>query len=158
MRAADNNDMDNYLDSLKTAVKEKTDWFNFAELPKLLENYRLLHTCIKNIYSILLQRALITPDPYKLEKKISDITAPVDTPYPDADRGVVIGERFSEYESTIDYVCTYVKFSVEKLNIQKIKKLHDLNISFLWTNLSSNSTHPNTRGLAGLLGHPRKSI
>ena len=158
MRTADNNDMDNYLDSLKTAVKEKTDWFNFAELPKLLENYRLLHTCIKNIYSILLQRALITPDPYKLEKKISDITAPVDTPYSDADRGVVIGERFSEYESTIDYVCTYVKFSVEKLNIQKIKKLHDLNISFLWTNLSSNSTHPNTRGLAGLLVDARKGI
>ena len=101
MSVADNNDMDNYLDALKTAVKEKTDWFNFAELPRLLEKYRLLHTCIKNIYNILIQRALLTPDPYKLEKKISDITAPVDTPYSDSDKSVVIGERYSEYESTI---------------------------------------------------------
>ncbi|MFC2603596.1 MAG: hypothetical protein ACFNX0_06810, partial [Treponema sp.] len=150
--------MGNYLEALKTAIKEKTEWFNFSELPKLLDTYRLLHTCVKNIYNILIQRSLLTPDPYKLEKKISDIVAPEDTPYSDADRSVIIGARFSEYESMLDYVCTYVKFSVENMNIQKIKKLHDLNMSFLWGNMNSNNTKSNTRGLASLLLDARKNV
>ena len=156
--SADNKAMGNYLEALKTAIKEKTEWFNFSELPKLLDTYRLLHTCVKNIYNILIQRSLLTPDPYKLEKKISDIVAPEDTPYSDADRSVIIGARFSEYESMLDYVCTYVKFSVENMNIQKIKKLHDLNMSFLWGNMNSNNTKSNTRGLASLLLDARKNV
>ena len=91
-----------FTEALKGAIAEKTNWFNSEELPRMLDNYRLLHTCIKNIYDLLLKRALITADPYKLEKKISEIKAPDDTAFAESDASVVIGARFSDYESMIN--------------------------------------------------------
>ena len=78
----------NFLEQLKEAVKNKTAYLNTNELPKLLDQYRLLHTCVKNIYEALVKKALITPDPYKLEKKISDIKAPEEGPYAENERAM----------------------------------------------------------------------
>ena len=115
-----------YLTSLKDAVKAKNDWLNSDLLPKTLDNYRLLHTCVKNLYEVLVKKSLITPDPYKLEAKISDITCPEESPYIENERSLVIGARFSNYESMLDFVCTYIKFSAEFITIPRIKKLIDL--------------------------------
>ena len=52
-----------FTDKLKDALKAKSDWLNSESLPKMLEHYRLLHTCVKNIYETLIKRSLITPDP-----------------------------------------------------------------------------------------------
>lgn len=147
-----------FLELLKKAIGEKSLWFNTTELPQLLDNYRLLHTCIKNLYEVLVKRSLITPDPYKLEKKISTIKAPEDSPYAESERAVVIGARFSDYESMLDFICTYFKLSVENLDLQKIKKLTELNNSFQWTNMSLNNSKINTRGLAKLLNDVRHNL
>ena len=150
--------MDNYTEALKAAVTAKSEWFNSTQLPRLLEAYRLLHTCVRTTYNTLVQRSLITPDPYKTEKNISDIVCPKDDAFSDGERSIVIGSRLSDYESVLDFICTYVKFTVESLGIKRIKKLHDLNHSFLWGNLSSNSTKANTRGLAALVNDARKNM
>lgn len=150
--------MDNYTEALKAAVTAKTEWFDSTQLPKLVEVYRLHHTCIKTIYNTLVQRSLITPDPYKTEKKISDIVSPKEEAFPEGERSIVIGSRLSEYESMLDYICTYLKFSVESLTIKRIKKLHDLNRAFSWGNLSMNSTRANTRSLAVIINDARKNM
>ena len=147
-----------FTEALKKSIAEKTDWLNATELPKMLESYRLLHTCVHNLYDMLVKRALITPDPYKLEKKISTIQAPADSPYIESERALVIGSRFSDYETMLDFICTYFKFSVENLDLPKIKKLIELNNSFQWTNMSMNNTKTNTRGLAVLINEARQNL
>lgn len=140
-----------FTDKLKDALKAKSDWLNSESLPKMLEHYRLLHTCVKNIYETLIKRSLITPDPYKLEIKISEIASPDDSHFVESERSVVMGSRFSNYESMLDYVCTYVKFSTDYINISRIKKLLDLNNAFQWNNMTINNSRTNSRMLATLI-------
>ncbi len=138
------------------AVDVKSSWYNETIMPQLHENYRLLHTCAKNLFDILVQKSLVKPDPYKLDRKISEIKSPDNSQFIDTERAVIIGARFSEYESMLDYICTYYKFSIDHFSIAEIKKLVDFNNSFLWSQFSSNSTKPNTRGLAALVDDARR--
>lgn len=144
--------------ALRTAVEKKTEWFDTAELPELLENYRLLHTCVRNIYDLLLKRSAITPDPYKLEKKITSIEIPDESTFSESDTSVILGARFSDYESMLDYLCTYFKFSSDNISLATIKKLNELNNAFQWTNMSVNNSKTNTKALAALISEVRRNL
>lgn len=147
---------DDFSVQLRTAMESKASWFDSTELPDLLENYRLLHTCVKSLADVLEKRRLVVADPYKGEKKITTVKAPENTAFSEGDRAKIIGQRLSDYESMLDYICTYYKFSVEKITIGELKKLSDLSSTFLWDNLSSNNTKPNTAALAVLLSQARQ--
>lgn len=147
----------NFTSELLAALDEKTKWYDSDELPRLLESYRLLHTCVRNIFDLLVKKSLITPDPYKFDKKISDITAPEGTQFIEGEKSTIMGQRFSDYDTTLDYICNYYKFSVENLSLTSLKKLADFNSSILWTNFSSNSNKANTRVLAGMINNARQS-
>lgn len=142
--------MDEYSFSneLQIALKQKQEWFNSECLQELLLQYRLLHTCVKTLYDAFIKKSLIVPDPYRLDKKISDIVLPENTPFSEAEISKVFGARFSDYETMLDFICTYFRFSIETLPIPKIKKLLDFNKVFEWDNLSTNSVKMNTRALA----------
>ncbi|MCR5724260.1 MAG: hypothetical protein K6G80_04145 [Treponema sp.] len=144
-------DIKTFSDTVIQALDEKSQWYDSEELPAMLENYRMLHTCVKNLYDFLLKKSLIKKDPYKLDKKISDIVAPENSNFSENDRSLVVGMRFSDYDSTLDFLCNYYKFSVDRLTLGTIKKLVDFNSSFLWNAFTPNSPKANTRGLAGLL-------
>ena len=141
----------NFTETLIQALDAKAQWYDSEELPRILENYRLMHACVKVIYEFLIKKALISPDPYKLDKKISDIKAPENTPFAENERSVVIDQRFSDYESTLDFLCNYYKFSVSQLSLGNIKKLVELNNSIVWNSFSANSNNINTRVLASLV-------
>lgn len=141
----------NFSEQLIAAIDKKTDWFNSRELQNVLEQYRLMHTCEKTLYEFLLKKSLITPDPYKNDKKISDIVPPENAPFTDNERSMIIGMRLSDYDSTLDFLCNYYKFSVSNLQISNIKKLIDLNNAIQWNSFSVNSTNINTRTIATLL-------
>lgn len=51
------------------AIDERISYYNSEVLPSVLDQYRLIHTCVKNLIDILVQKSIIKPDPYKLEKK-----------------------------------------------------------------------------------------
>lgn len=141
----------NFTDKLVAAVDTKTQFFDESVLPQVLEDYRLLHSCVKNITDFLLKKSIITPDPYKKDKKISDIIPPENTPFTDAERSVILGTRISDYDSTLDFLCNYYKFSVSHLTLPNIRKLIDLNSAILWNSFSVNSQNFNTRVLATVL-------
>jgi len=147
----------NFTDKLIPVLEEKTKWYDTEELPKLLDNYRLLHTCVKNLFEFLVKKSLITPDPYKLDKKISDIKAPDSKQFVENEKSVVMGQRFSDYESMLDFLCNYYKFSTNHLSLANVKKLVDLNNTFLWSNFSINSNRTNTRLLANLIADGRQN-
>lgn len=156
----DNRDMDdtNFSQTVIAAVDTKAEWYDREALPALLDNYRLLHTCVKNIFDFLVKKALITADPYKVDKKISDIQAPPGTAFPESERATTIGIRLSDYESNVDFVCNYYKFSISNLTLANVKKLVDLNNSFAWSSFTPNSPKPNTRALAELVMKGRQSV
>ncbi len=133
---------------LKNAIDEKTLWYDTTLLPKMQDGYRLHLTALRVLMEELTKKSLITPDPYKKEKKISDVECPDDSDFNDTERSVKIGIRLSEYDSTLDFICNYMKFSCESLTMDKIKRLLLFNNVFNWQNLSLNSQKANTRGLA----------
>lgn len=133
-----------------SAVDDRTIHYNTVILPQLLEKYRLIHTCVKNVIEVLIQKSIIKPDPYKLEKKISGVEIISNEPYLDTERALVIGTRISDYEAILDFVCTYYKFSVENTGFATIKKFVEFNNTFNWAQFNSSSNSPNTKGFAML--------
>ncbi|MBQ0050489.1 MAG: hypothetical protein KBT11_00320 [Treponema sp.] len=147
----------NFTEQLLPALQSKAEWYDSEGLPEILDNFRLLHTCVKTLYDFLLKKSVITPDPYKLEKKISDITSPESAQFIENERSVIMGQRFSDYESVLDFLCNYYKFSVEHITLQNIKKLVDLANSILWNSFSVNNNRINTRVLATIIFDARQN-
>lgn len=145
----------NFSLQLEQALSAKQDWFNAERLQYMLEQYRLHYTCVRNVNELLTKKSLVTPDPYKLDRRISDIVVPESTPFPESDIAAVLGARLSEYETMLDFICTYFRFSVDNISIGKIKSLMELGKVFDWTNLSPNSSKMNTRALATVLNQAR---
>lgn len=151
--------MENSLDftsSLKTAIEKKAAWFNTIELPKLLENYRLIHVCVQNLFDLMDKHALITPDPYKSSQNYEDIELPQEESFNEAEISQVMGLRISEYESNLTFVCNYYKFSTDFLNFDRIEKLKKLTIFINWTTCTPSSPKPNTRAMGILINELRK--
>lgn len=149
--------MENFTSTLLEALEQKSAWYDSTGLPAILENYRLLHTCITNLLEALSKKSLLTPDPYKTEKKISDIKAPESTPFTDQERSMILGMRTSDYDNTMDFLCNYYKFSVSNLTIGNIRKLVDLNNWIQWTSFTPNNPKLITRSLATLVFNMRQN-
>ena len=132
-----------FTNQLEVALMAKQTWFNTDRLQKMLEQFRLLFTCVRNLNEVLIKRSLIQPDPYKLEARISEIATIETSGFTENEDTIVLGKRFSDYEMMLDFICTYFRFSVENISVSRIKILMDLIDSFDWANLSSNSSKSN---------------
>lgn len=148
MGSADNED---FNARIIKAVEDKVAWFNSTVLPKVQEGYRNHLIFVKNLTNALQRRSLITPDPYQNDKKITDVGPIDEAPFNEAERATQLGIRLGQYENMVDFICTYVKFSVEQLPTAKIKKLVDFNGSFSWEALNPESARPNTKALGSAL-------
>ena len=142
---------DNFNKQLFELAEAKKNWYDTEEMIKILEEYRNLLGVVNNLINLLEKKGLIQPDPYKLDKKISDIAVPDEIPFLDSERSMVIGARLSDFESMLDFICNIFKFSVATVSVERIKTLLALNNYFQWNSLVPNSTKPNTKGLAEIV-------
>lgn len=142
---------DTFKTALFSAFDEKLSWYDTVEMARLLTEYRNFHAHVENLLTTLLNKGSISSDPYKHDKKISDIEVPEESFYNESERNVVIGTRLSDFESILDFLCNYFKFSIATFTVDRIKKLIALNNVFQWNSLVTNSTKPNSRGLAECL-------
>ena len=141
-------EVENFSEELQKALSKKQEWYNSECLQELLGQYRLLHTCVRNLYDSFVKKSLINPDPYRLDKKISEIVVPESTPFAESDIPNVFGARFSDYETMLDFICTYFRFSTENFTLQNVKKMIEFIKVFEWDDLSMNNARMNTRALA----------
>ncbi len=148
---------ENFNQQIILATTEREQWFDTIELPKIQESYRLHFVCLKNIFDNLVRASLIVPDPYKDDSKVTQISVPDTEPFNDNERAQVLGLRLSNYEVMIDFICNYMKFSVEQMSPATIKKMIELNNVFGWTNLTENSTKCNTRALAYVINELKRT-
>lgn len=152
---ADETSKDNFEEQLFALLETRKDQLDITELPKAQDEYRLHLSCVRNIIEALKNKSLIISDPYKKEKKISKIECPDNTAFTENERAKVLGLRISDYESMVDFVCNYMKFSVDQLPMEKVHQLANLNDTFIWNNLSTGSNKPNTKALATVLNEAK---
>ena len=146
-----------FTNQLQLALMAKQTWFNAERLQKMLEQFRLLFTCVRNLNEVFVKRSLIQPDPYKLESRISDIGTIETSGFTENEDPIILGKRFSDYEMMLDFICTYFRFSVENIGVNKIKTLQELLNAFDWSNLSPNSSKSNTRARAATIQKARQN-
>ena len=142
---------DNFNKQLFELAEAKKNWYDTEEMIKILEEYRNLLGVVNNLINLLEKKGLIQPDPYKHDKKISDIAVPEEIPFLDSERSMGIGARLSDFESMLDFICNIFKFSVATVSVERIKTLLALNNYFQWNSLVPNSAKPNTKGLAEII-------
>lgn len=148
---------DEFSEKLYVSAEQKILWFNSVALQKILEEYRNYHSAIKNVISLLLKKRLIVEDPYKHEKKVLDITIPDDSDFKESDSASILGMRISEYESSLDFLCNYTRFTIENLSLERIRKLTQFNAFFTWNALSHPSTRSNSRALGAIFSSIKMS-
>ena len=145
-----------FIDTLQDLVTKKLEWFNGKCMEDMLNQYRLLHTCVKNLYELLVRRSVINADPYRLDKRIVDIEIPESSPFNENEMPLIFGARLSDYETMLDYICTYFRFSVENISLATIKKLVAFNNYFSWNEVSINCNKVNTKALATCIEAAKK--
>jgi len=146
----------NFSSELQTALTAKMTWFNTERLQELIVQYRLLQTCVGNIFDTFCKKSIIVPDPYRLDKRISDIVVPESSGFSDAEMPKVFGARFSDFNTMLDYICTYFRFSVENITLAQVKKLIEFNKFIDWENVTSNSPKINTRSLSSCMASAKQ--
>ncbi len=137
-----------YSIRLETALEARNKFIEEKRLPHLKENFRLFQTLFENIYNILLRKSLIQEDPYKYEQKISEISLPSRENFSESEKQEKMSQRLSEFHNQLDFLNNYYQFSLEFLNLNRIKLIVGLVKYINWQNLSTTSSNITTMVLA----------
>ena len=148
---------ENFSKQIIEAVEAKAAWFDSYELPKLHESFRNIKGYVTNFDSILTRKGFIQDDPYKHEKKISSVGPIDDSPFLETERATAIGTRLSDYDNMLDFICSYVKFTVDGLQMDTIKKLVAFNNCIPWGSLSNTSTKQISKSLSEIINSVKNS-
>ncbi|WP_428769679.1 hypothetical protein V1L52_11155 [Treponema sp. HNW] len=146
-----------FENDLYSAAESKSAWLDSIGLPKLVDEYRNYRSVFNTVLSLLLKKGFIETDPYKVDKKITDIKIPEKDDFQENDRTAAFSIRLSEYESTLEFLCNYFKFSVETLTMDTIKKLIQLNNYISWNSLMSASAKNDSRRLGEIFATIKSS-
>jgi hypothetical protein len=137
-----------YLSTLDAALKERAEWLEKSELPKLKEELRMYHTGFASIYNLYLKKGLIHEDPYKQEAKIAELEVPNATGFSDMEKMEQLTQRLSNYDNQLDFLVNFYPFNPDYLNLDRIKRILGLVRYIDWVNLSPDSQNPMTRAVA----------
>lgn len=114
------------------------------------ELYRLFHSSYLTLYNLLLRKSLIHEDPYKNENRISEVEPPPQGPYMESEKEEQVSIRLSMLESQLDFLINYYQFSLDFMNLERLRQIIALTTYIKWDNLSESSTHLNTRALGDM--------
>jgi hypothetical protein len=141
------NTVNERLEATLTRFRENLDGI---VLPKLKEDFRIIHSAFKTVHSILLKKGFIHEDPYKSETKLSEIVIPETAGFTDAEKIDEMSIRLSSYEVQLDFLLNYYQFSTEFLDISRIRLVAGLLRYVSWDQLGHTAQDPVTRALAEL--------
>ena len=140
---------------LGAAVDAKGRFLDENTLPQLRESLRMFQTLFENLYNILLRKALIQEDPYKYEQKISEIEEPPKGEILDLEKSEKLGQRLSAFHAQLEFLNTYYQFSLDFLDLQRVRRIITLVQYINWVNVSETSPDATTAVLAETLGKIR---
>ena len=143
----------NYITTLGEALRAKADWLERTDLPKLKEELRIYHTGFASLYNIYLKKGLINEDPYKGEAKIGELEVPSNAPFSELDRLEQLTQRLANYDNQLDFLVNFYQYSVEFLNLDRIKRILGLVKYIDWIHLNPDSTSPVSKAVAEMTNH-----
>jgi hypothetical protein len=136
---------------LEDALTRFRDNLDRIVLPKLKEDFRVIHSAFKTVYNILLKKGFIHEDPYKSEIKLSEITIPPASGFSDGEKVDAMSVRLSSYELQLDFLLNYYQFSMEFLDIPRIRLIAGLLRYISWEQLGPAAQDSVTKALAELI-------
>ena len=137
-----------YVEVLSRALLERKEWLERTEIPKLKDELRLFQISFSVLYGIYIKKKLINEDPYKQESKITELEVPESGPLNEARRRDQISIRLAAFDSQMDFLVNFYQFSVEYLNLGRIRKIAGLIRYIDWVALTPDSKSPNTKVVA----------
>ncbi|MDR1586683.1 MAG: hypothetical protein LBS57_04425 [Treponema sp.] len=137
-----------YLTSLSEALQLRRDWLEKEDLVKLKEDLRVFQSSFSSLYTIYLKKGLINEDPYKQEAKIGELEIPDTGAFNEAERLDQLSIRLSNYDNQMDFLVNFYQFSVDFLNLERIKRILGLVRYVDWIHLTPDSISPITKVVA----------
>ena len=113
----------NWVDRLQTSLFEKRESLETRELPAMKKNFSLFQSYYEGIYNILLKKSQIQEDPYKYDEKISEIATPSEKDFLESDKQIQMNQRLASFHSNLDFLNTYYQFSVDFLDLGRIRRI-----------------------------------
>jgi hypothetical protein len=136
-----------YRQALTEALAARAEWLEKSELAKLKEELRNYHTGFASLYNIYLKKGLIHEDPYKQEAKIGELEVPSTAAFNETEKTDQLTLRLSAYDNQLDFLVNFYQFSVEFLNLERIKRIVGLVKYIDWVHLSPDSQLPVTKAV-----------
>ena len=125
-------------------------------LPRLQQRFVEMQSGFGAIYNVLKRKGVLKEDPYQYEERHNDLKVPEDAPYSDNERDSVLGMRLGGYQSQLALLSDYYDFSLENLDLKKIRELARFVKYIDWGGLSQASSQPTTRGVAELIARAKQ--
>ncbi len=135
---------------LRQAVNSRSRQLGQGTIAEIKESWRAFQANLESVYSLLLKKGLLREDPYKKDRKVTEIVAPKDAHLSESNKEEEVSIRLSEFTAVVDFMNNYSSFSVETLNLKQIKNLHGILNFISFTDFTPNSAKKNhtTRALA----------
>jgi hypothetical protein len=147
-----------YQSRLSEVLAARRDWLEKSELIRLKEELRAYQSSFSSLYAVYLKKGLIDEDPYKQEVKIGELEVPETGGFSDAGRTEQLSIRLSNFDNQLDFLVNFYQFSVEFLNLDRIKRILALVRYIDWVHLTGESQSPNTRAVAEITIQSRTGI
>ena len=141
-----------FVSQLQSSLEQYREHLDTVELPRLKEQYRIMHTSFTSLYKVLLKKGLIHEDPYKKDLKISEVSTPPEDNFLDSEKTEQMSIRLSMYESQLDFLLNFYQFRTDFLDLGRIKLLLNLTRYIAWDQFSEVSAKINTKVLAEFVG------
>ncbi len=148
---------ESYSDKLERALEGQKKYLDQTALPELKSKFETMRNTFSNLHSLFLKKSLVREDPYKEEQKQSEIILPPNTEVAEIEKADQVGMRLSMFDNQLDFLLQYYQFTIDFLTLKRIKLLVGLTTFVNWNNVSTTSTHINTRLLAEMIGKIRGS-
>jgi hypothetical protein len=143
-----------YQKALEQALNARAEWLNQTEYPKFKDEFRYFHVAFASLYKLLIQKKLISEDPYKHEAKVGEIVVPKMI-VPEGDKRDQLTLNLSAYDSQLDFLVNFFQFSIDFLNLENIKRILGLIRYIDWTKLVVDAATTTTRVVAELINEAR---
>jgi hypothetical protein len=140
-----------FQERLEAAVEDKRRFLDEKTLPRLKEGFRVFQSLFENLFNILHRKALIQEDPYKYEQKISEVTVPAKGDILESEKVEQLSQRLSGFHTQLEFLNTYYQFSVEFIDLRRIRNIIGLMQYIDWTHVVETSADATTAVLAETL-------
>ena len=134
--------------NVEEALLKKAEQLSSRNLEKLREQFGIYQTYYENIYNIFLRKSLIVEDPYKYDEKLAEVKTPSLEAFIDSEKQDQMSQRLSAFHSQLEFLNTYYQFSIDFLNIDRIKRIVSLIKYVRWAALESNASNIVSRAIS----------